>query len=166
MGRIAMPIRNAVDEVRAVQAELGGALRRKEIDRALALMTADVTFLAVKGPAVIGQEAVRRLYVDLLANFDITVTDAHCTVDVVGDAAMVMGQQTTLVTTRGKRKITVVSRTVAIYRREADSWRLARALSVVTPKASSGGTPAVRHVSDLMTRAQAEPGRIIYPEVA
>ena len=162
-----MPIRNAEDQVRAVQAELGKALKRKDLDRALSHMTTDVTFLTDRGPAVIGHEAVRRLYADLFARFELTVADAQCTVGVLGDAAVVVGQQTTtLVSVRGGRAVTVLSRTVAIYRREGRSWRLARAFSVVAPKASSGGTPVVKHVSELLRRAQAEPGRIIYPEVA
>jgi len=162
-----MPIRNAGDEVRAVQAQLGEALKRKDLDRALSLMTVDVTFLTAKGPPVIGHEAVRRLYADLFATFEITVADAECAVDVLGDVAVVVGQQTTtLGAMRSGRAVTLVNRTVAIYRRESGSWRLARALSVVAAKGSASGTPAVRHVSELLRRAQAEPGRMIYPEVA
>jgi ketosteroid isomerase-like protein len=130
-------------------------------------MIADVTFLTARGPAVTGHEAVRRLYANLFTKFEITVADAQCSVDVLGDVAVVVGQQTTtLGVTPSGRALTVVNRTVAIYRRESGSWRLARALSAMATKASSGGTPAVRHVSELLRRAQAEPGRMIYPEVA
>src|SRR5262249_55413436 len=119
-----------------------------------------------EGPAVTGREAVRKLYVDLFTKFDVTVTDAQCTVDVLGGAAVVTGQQTTLVPVRGGRAITLASRTVAIYRREDGSWKLARARSIVAPTASSGATPVVKHVSELLRRARAEPGRIVYPDVA
>jgi uncharacterized protein (TIGR02246 family) len=162
-----MPIRNASDEVRAVQAELGEALKRKDLDRAISLMTSDVTLLSSKGPPVTGHEAARRLYADLFAKFNISVADAHCTVDVVGGAAVVVGQQTTtLVPVRGRRPMNFAARVIAVYRREGGSWKLARAISVVAPAASASGVPATRHVSELLRRAQAAPGRMIYPEVA
>lgn len=162
-----MPIRNAEDEVRTVLAALGEALKRRDLDGAISLMTADVTFLAAKGSPVTGRDAVRTLYSNLFARFNITVIDAQCAVDVLGDAAVVNGQQnTTLASTRGARAISVASRTIAIFRRDDGSWRLARAISVMMSTASSGGTPRVRHVSELLKRAQAGPGRLIFPEVA
>jgi len=81
-----MPIGNAGDEVLAVQGELGNAIMRKDLDRAVLFMTADVTLLGPMGPAAIGHEAVRRLYADLFNRFNITVSNADCTVDVLGEA--------------------------------------------------------------------------------
>ena len=162
-----MPIQNESDKVRAVQAEIGKALIQKDLDRAISLMTTDVTLLGSKGPAVVGHDATRRLYVDLYSKFDITVSNAECTVDLVGDAAVVVGRQTTtLVPVQGGRPITIVARVVGVYRREAGAWKLARALSVLGRAASTRGIPSYQHRSDLLRRAQAEPGRIIYPEVA
>ena len=104
---------------------------------------------------------------DLFDTFNITVANAGCTVDVVGDAAVVVGHETTtLVPRRGGRPTTLSVRVVGVYRRERGSWKLARALSVFAATASPGGNPADRHGSELLRRAQADPGRIIYPEVA
>jgi ketosteroid isomerase-like protein len=73
-----MPMRNAANEVRVVQAELGLALMRKDLDRAISLMTTDICLLGSKGPAVIGREDARRVYTDLFAKFDVSVTNARC----------------------------------------------------------------------------------------
>jgi uncharacterized protein (TIGR02246 family) len=161
-----MPTHKEV-EVRAVQQELGEALTHKDLDRAISLMTIDVTLLGSKGPPLIGRDAARRLYADLFDRFNITVANAHCTVEVIGDAAVTVGQQTTsLVPLRGGRPMTLIGRVVGVYRRDGGSWKLARAVSVFTGSASTGGIPAHRHLSELLRRAQAEPGQIIYPEVA
>ena len=94
-------------EARAVQRELGEGLIEKDLDRAIALMTADVTLLGSKGPAV------------------------------VGDAAVVVGHQmTTLAPIRGGRPTTLSVRVVGVYRREGGSWKLARALSVFAATAA------------------------------
>ena len=161
-----MPTHEEV-EIRAVQQELGVALLHKEFDRAVSLMTVDVTLLGSKGLPVIGRDAARRLYADLFDKFTLTIANAHGTVDVIGDAAVTVGEQTTtLVPTRGGRATILTGRVLGVYRREGGSWKLARAVSVFTGRASTSGMPAHRLESDLLKRAQIEPGKIIYPEVA
>src|ERR1700736_4833508 len=99
-----MTIRNDVDAVHAVQKELGHAFMQKDLDTAVSLMTADVTLLGPKGPPVVGQEAVGKLYANLFDKFNVTVLRADCTVEIVGEAAVVVGNETiTLVPVRGGR---------------------------------------------------------------
>ena len=85
----------------------------------------------------------------------------------VGDAAVMAGHQTTtLAPMRGGRPRVLTGRVIWVYRREGGSWKLARAIAVFAATASTGGIPVHRHKSELLRRAQANPGRVIYPEVA
>ena len=162
-----MTMSSDADAIRAIQSQLGEALTHKDLDGAISLMTADVTFVGARGPAVVGHEAVRRLYANLFDHYNITVSRADCTLEIVGDAAVVIGSETILLApVHGGPATSLSGRVVGVYRRDNGSWRLARALGVWAGMVTARRNPAYTFRADLLTRAQAQPGRIIYPEVA
>ena len=160
-----METQSAIDRVRAVQAELGRALAVGDLEHAMSLMTDDVTFQASAGPPIVGRDAARQVFVTL-RNFDVTISQADCNIDVVGDTALVVGRQTaTLTLGRFGRKVTFSGPVIGVYRIDAGSWKLARALNLMSVIRSGGGTPVFKLESELLRLARVERRRPVVPDV-
>ena len=120
----------AVREITQVRDTWTGAVKAKDVDRLMSLLTDDIVMMHPNRPASIGLAANR---VDLLVSFEKFSVDQT----VVSDEIVVAGEwafdrsraTTTLTPVVGGAPITVRSRAITILRRQADSaWKIARVI--------------------------------------
>ena len=157
-----MAIEHELDRIKALLVRLGAALERLELDEAVALMTADVIILGWVGPPVVGRPAVREHYERLLSAFAMTVSRSDVDVEILGDVAVISCSETgTIRPRRGGRSIHLLGRLILVCRKDAGTWRVARAMSVLTGRNRLGSLPITTHRSELLRRAQSRPGTII-----
>src|SRR5438552_6059844 len=123
-------------EIEALAERSKAAMARGDLEAALSEMTDDVVFVAANGPPVVGKDALRAQYQGLLSKHKIenTATRADFRVEPLGDNALVVGNDSAVITPVGHGPITKVSgRAVSVFRREAGVWKLARSLNLMTP---------------------------------
>ena len=106
------------------------AVKAKDVDRLLSLLTEDAVFMHPNRPAVIGRAANRA---DLVTAFEKFQVDQR----VVSDETVVAGEwafdrahvTTTITPVSGGNPVTVRSKTITILRRQPDgSWKIARVI--------------------------------------
>lgn len=124
------------DDVLAVAACLRDAVRLKDVSVALSLMTDDVILMGPAGPPIVGHEAVRdALFVPARWRQDGEETVNDVSVEVLGRTAIVVRNNSataSLTVGRGPLpSITMTGRTIAVFRRQVDGWKLARWLNLM-----------------------------------
>jgi ketosteroid isomerase-like protein len=123
-------------DVLAVAACLRDAVRSKDVSVALSLMTDDVIIMGPAGPPLVGHEAVRNaLFVPARWRQDVEETVNDISVEVLGRIAIVMRNGcATGSLTIGRASlpaITMSGRTISVFRRQVDGWKLARWLNLM-----------------------------------
>jgi uncharacterized protein (TIGR02246 family) len=111
-------------------------MARNDLDAVLSTMTDDVVLLGAAGPPVVGREAVRQMYSDLVGKFRMenTATSADFTVDVVGNVAVVSGKDSAKMTpVDGSPTVLLSGPAVSVFRRVNGTWKLARSLNLMAP---------------------------------
>ena len=88
-----MPTADAEAEIRAWGKRFVEAVAAKNLPVVLDMMMEDVVLIASSGPPMIGLDAVKPLYADLFAMFDIknTAADEDMEVELSGNTAIVWG---------------------------------------------------------------------------
>jgi ketosteroid isomerase-like protein len=124
------------DDVLAVAACLRDAVRLKDVSVALSLMTEDVVLIGPIGPAIVGRDAVRdALFGPVRWKQDVEETVGEPSVEIVGGIAIVLRESfATATLTVGRSALPSVSmrgRTIAVFRKQVDGWKLARWLNLM-----------------------------------
>jgi len=124
------------NDVLAVAACLRDAIRLKDVAVALSLMTDDVVLIGPAGPPIVGHDAVRdALFVPARWRQEVEETVVDVSVEVLGRTAIVVrsiSATATLTIGRGALPaITMVGRTISVFRRQVDGWKLARWLNLM-----------------------------------
>lgn len=120
-----------LDAIKRLDEEWGVAVRAKDIDRILDLITEDVVFMPANSPSVSGKAAVREIYQDFLAKFSVEQTFHPQEIPVAGDWAFSWGNDMLILTpVSGGPPIQVEGGGMSIMRREPDgSWKFARGIN-------------------------------------
>ena len=133
------------DDVMAVAACLRDAVRVKDVSVALSLMTDDVILMGPAGPPIVGHDAVRdALFVPARWRQDVEETVSDVSVEVLGRVAIVVrntsATATLIVGHCPLPSITMRGRTIAVFRRQVDGWKLARWLNLMEKAQEQQGT--------------------------
>jgi len=121
---------DAIREIIKVRDAWTAAVRTKDVERLMSLLTDDIVMMHPNRSAIIGLAANRA---DLLASFE----KFHVDQTVVSDEIVVAGEwafdrsraTTTLTPLAGGTPVTVHSKAVTILRRQPDgSWKIARVI--------------------------------------
>lgn len=122
-----------IDRLHAVW---GAAIRAGDVERALALLTDDYELWAAGAPAVVGRDAVRRLFGAALAAYDIEPAFESEERMVSGDLAVERGCDVQTIRPRdGGEARTMRQRVFLVLRRDRDGvWRYARGMSQPEPE--------------------------------
>jgi uncharacterized protein (TIGR02246 family) len=115
------------------------AVKAKDIDRLLGLVTEDVIFLPPSGPPIKGKKAVGDLYQILFAQFDVEQSARTEEIEVRGDWAFAWGvEQFALSARGGGQPIHMSGKGLTILRRQPDgSWKFARGINNTSPEGAS-----------------------------
>ena len=136
---IALPVshsENEKDDIRAAASCLKEALRQKDVAVALSLMTDDVVIVGGVGAPVAGHDAVRKLLsTELPWNYTADELPVDSTVEMLGDMAIIVSNGLAVVKpedpTLSLPMFTVSGRTISVFRRQVDGWKLARLISLL-----------------------------------
>jgi uncharacterized protein (TIGR02246 family) len=129
----------AIREVRKVRDAWIAAVKAKDIDGLMNLLTEDVVMMHPNRPAVIGHAANR-------ADLEATFARVHVDQNVISDESVVAGEwafersrtTTTLIPIAGGSPVTVRSKAITILRRKPDgSWKIARVIGNLDRAAES-----------------------------
>ncbi|HEY7186606.1 MAG TPA: nuclear transport factor 2 family protein, partial [Vicinamibacterales bacterium] len=95
---------------------------------ALALISDDIRILITGVPDIVGKDSARKLFLDEMAKYDIPMLKlAHQDVIMSGDHAIVIGRYEELqVPKAGGAPSQAVGRYMTVWRRDGDTWRIAR----------------------------------------
>jgi uncharacterized protein (TIGR02246 family) len=112
------------------------AVKAKDLDRLLTLVTDDVIFLPSSGPPIKGKDAVGGLYRALFTQFDIDQTADNEEIVLTGEWAFSWGAETlTLSPLQGGSPVRLHGKGLAILRRQQDgSWKFARGINNSVPQ--------------------------------
>jgi len=127
---------SVADEIEALVRRHKDAAARNDIDAVVSMMTDDVVLLTASGPPIIGIEAVRAQYLTFAGKFTIVSTARRedFTVTPHGDLALVVGIDSAMVTPVPTGPALQVSGpAVSVFRRNAEGWKLARAINLMAP---------------------------------
>jgi ketosteroid isomerase-like protein len=127
---------NEKDDIRAAASCLKEALRQKDVAVALSLMTDDVVIVGGVGAPVAGHDAVRKLLsTELPWNYTADELPVDSTVEMLGDMAIIVSNGLAVVKpedpTLSLPMFTVSGRTISVFRRQVDGWKLARLISLL-----------------------------------
>ena len=133
-------------EIEAFFAAARSARTRNDIDAMLSMMTDDVVLLGAMGEAVIGREAVRKMYSALprWVSVESLGSSGDRSVQIVGTFALVSGTQSALVMGAygSDSPMKVMGPCVHVLRREGGQWKLARTLILMVREKPSLATVA------------------------
>jgi uncharacterized protein (TIGR02246 family) len=125
-------------DVAAIVACLRDAMQRKDLAVALSLMTDDIVVVPPVGPSIAGLDAVRALTAEpRLSWFKLELDVEHAfgdaTVEILGEVAVVMSNDSTVVTARDDTfpSVRMSGRVINVFRRRVDGWRLARSVNLM-----------------------------------
>jgi ketosteroid isomerase-like protein len=128
-------------DVLAVAACLREAFRLKDLPVILSLMTDDVVIVPPLGVPVVGLDAVRTAFASNPLPWKYNVEDftRDVSVEVLGNVAIVSGNRVTVFTPENPvvPSVTMEGRTIAVYRRQVNGWKLARFVSLGAPATSA-----------------------------
>jgi uncharacterized protein (TIGR02246 family) len=112
------------------------AVKAKDIDRLLSLVTDDVVFLPPGRPPIKGKQAVGDLYRSLFAQFDVDQAAINEEIQFTGEWAFSWGSETlTLSPLSGGQPIRMRGKGLTILRRRPDgSWQFARGINNSVPE--------------------------------
>jgi uncharacterized protein (TIGR02246 family) len=112
------------------------AVKAKDIDRLLSLVTDDVVFLPPSWPPIKGKQAVGELYRSLFTQFDVDQAAVIEEIELTGEWAFSWGTETlTLSPLRGGQPIRTRGKGLTILRRQPDSsWKFARGINNLVPE--------------------------------
>ena len=135
------------DEERDRQAiqELGRnweeAVRRKDVDLLLELVTDDVVFMPGNAPSVVGRAALKQAYGAMFAGFEFEQSFAPEEIQVGGNWAFVRGTDTLeMKPLAGGDPVVVRGRGISILRRVEDgSWKFARGITNTESSQATSG---------------------------
>jgi ketosteroid isomerase-like protein len=138
MGKI-----DTASDVLAAVGCLDHAIREKDVDVVLSLMTDDVVIVPALGEPLVGHDAVRATLsakVPLPWKFEVDDLTEDRSVEFLGNVAVVTGTRSTVITQENSIRPVVAfrGRTISIYRHQVDGWKLARYLSLMAPVNSGG----------------------------
>jgi uncharacterized protein (TIGR02246 family) len=125
-----------VQAVRQLSQNWITAVTAKDIDRLVTLVTDDVIFLPPNGRPIQGKEAVRDLYLQLFAQFDVAQSATNEEIQVTGDWAFSWGSESLVLRPRdGGAAVTLEGKGLTILRRQSDgSWQFARGINNSSPQ--------------------------------
>jgi ketosteroid isomerase-like protein len=128
-------VEDDTNDVLAVAACLRDAVRSKDTSVALSLMTDDVIFMGPVGPPIVGHQAVHATLFVARWSQDVEETVDNVSVEVLGRTAIVIrSSSATASLTVGRAplpSITMAGRTISVFRRQVDGWKLARWLNLM-----------------------------------
>jgi uncharacterized protein (TIGR02246 family) len=112
------------------------AVKAKDIDQLLRLVTDDIGFLPPGMPPIKGKDAVSELYRSLFAQFDVDQAAHSEETEVAGDWAYSWGTETlTLSPLAGGPSVCLRGKGLTILRRQHDgSWKFARGINNSVPQ--------------------------------
>jgi len=114
--------------IRAADARWLAATGAHDLERTLSFWTDDVYMMPPGGPAIVGQEALRRYVAGAFAipGFSINWVTDHVWVAQSGDIAYAVGTDTIRLTSPDGKPVEEHNKSVAVWRKEADgSWKCA-----------------------------------------
>ena len=125
--------RDAVASVVAVRDAWLAALRSRDVDRLMELITDDIVVMHPNGRTDIGKAVVRADFERFFKQFTVDQKAVSDETVVSSDWAFDRGRvQTTLVPVGGGKPVQIDSEVVTILRREADgAWKVARTIAVL-----------------------------------
>jgi uncharacterized protein (TIGR02246 family) len=123
--------------IRRLGEEWSAAMRAKDVDRLLTLVTDDVVIMPSNMPSVVGKNAVGEMLRAFFACFLVDRTITPEEVQVGGDRAFARWRDSlTLRLISGGPPISVQARGVSILHRDTDgTWRFARSITNTAPGA-------------------------------
>jgi uncharacterized protein (TIGR02246 family) len=112
------------------------AVKAKDVDRLLSLVTDDVVFLPPGGSPLKGKGAVGDLYRSLFTQFDVDQAATNEEIEVTGDWAFAWGAEIlTLSPSGGGPPVRLRGKGLVILRRQHDgSWKFARGINNSVPE--------------------------------
>ena len=121
---------DAVREIVRVRDSWLAAVRAKDVDRLLCLLTDDIVMMHPNRPPIVGLAANRADLQAAFARFQVDQEVVSEEIVVAGEWAFDRSRSTTTVTpVSGDAPVTVWSKAITILRRQADgSWRIARVI--------------------------------------
>jgi uncharacterized protein (TIGR02246 family) len=127
---------NSIEAVHQLTRAWIEAVKTKDIDRLLSLVTDDVVFLPPSGPPIKGKQAVGDLYRSLFAQFDVDQVANNEEIEVAGEWAFSWGFETlTLSPLGGGSPIRMRGKGLTVLRQQAEgSWKFARGINNSAPE--------------------------------
>jgi ketosteroid isomerase-like protein len=120
---------DAVREIIEVRDAWTAAVRAKDVERLVSLLTDDIVMMHPNRPAVIGLAANRADLLAAFARFQVDQTVVSDEIAVAGEWAFDRSRATTTLTPVSGGTVTVHSKAITILRRQADgSWKIARVI--------------------------------------
>lgn len=120
----------AIREIIKVRDAWTAAVKAKDVDRLISLLTDDIVMMHPNRPAIIGLAANRADLIAAFERFQVDQTVVSDEVVVAGDWAFDRSRATTMLTPlAGGAPVTVLSKAITILRRQLDgSWKIARVI--------------------------------------
>jgi ketosteroid isomerase-like protein len=134
------PDQAEIAKIVAVRDAWIAAVKAKDIEQLMSLLTDDIVMMHPNRPAAIGKDANRADLVAAFDKFDIEQTVESDEVVVAGEWAFDRSRSaTTLTPVSGDGPITLRSKSITILRRQPNgSWKIARVIGNLDPPAGNG----------------------------
>jgi uncharacterized protein (TIGR02246 family) len=128
-----------IDAIRQLTETWLDAVKTKDVNRLLTLVTEDVVFLPPGRPPIKGKEAVHDLYQLLFGQFNVVQSAKNEEIQILGDWAFAWGSESLILTPRsGGPAVEMAGKGLTVLRRLADgSWRYARGINNSLPQQAS-----------------------------
>ncbi|HUI31810.1 MAG TPA: SgcJ/EcaC family oxidoreductase [Candidatus Acidoferrales bacterium] len=127
-----------VQEINSLTHEWETAIKAKDINRLLSLMTDDVVFLAPKALPIKGKNGVEEVYRTMFAGFDIEQESRYEEIQVIGSWAFAWGTDSlTFTPAAGGDSVKMKGHCVTILQRQAGgAWKFARGINNMSQESS------------------------------
>jgi ketosteroid isomerase-like protein len=130
----------AIREIIKIRDAWTAAVKVKDVERLLGLLTEDIVMMHPNRPAIVGLAANRSDLLAAFERFQVDQTPVSDEIVVAGDWAFDRSRATTTLTPlAGGAPVTVRSKAITILRRQPDgSWKIARVIGNLDHPAEKG----------------------------
>jgi uncharacterized protein (TIGR02246 family) len=125
-----------IEAIKQLTQEWIEAVKARDVDRLLSLVTEDVVFLPPNGSPIKGKQAVGHLYRSLFTQFEVDQTANNEEIEVSGEWAFSWGAEILMLAPHsGGQPVRLHGKGMAILRRQHDgSWKFARGINNAAPE--------------------------------